>query len=202
MLEQIPDFAPTMTTPKGTELPLLNLSGKPYLQVAHRLVWFREECPTWSIQTKILEYKDEARTATETPAYGDIPKSITVTEAKRFAIIQAQIFNDQGVCIAMATKREQYAESMKDKTGFPDYLEKAETGAIGRALAIAGYGTQFATQELDEGQRLADAPVTIPKTPLDAIQAKPIAGAVAQSPTPALKRTVSENVKDVFPNAA
>jgi len=41
---------------------------------------------------------------------------------------------------------------------FADYIEKAETKAIGRALAALGFGTQFAC-DLDEGTRLADAPV-------------------------------------------
>lgn len=41
---------------------------------------------------------------------------------------------------------------------FPDYIEKAGTKALGRTLAMLGYGTQFAP-ELDEGERLADAPV-------------------------------------------
>jgi hypothetical protein len=36
-------------------------------------------------------------------------------------------------------------------------FEGAETAAIGRALAVAGYGTQFTGE--DEGEHLADAPV-------------------------------------------
>lgn len=47
------------------------------------------------------------------------------------------------------------SESTKD---WNDYIEKAETKAIGRALAMLGYGTQFAP-ELDEGERIVDAPV-------------------------------------------
>ena len=41
-------------------------------------------------------------------------------------------------------------------------FEGAETAAIGRALASAGYGTQFTGE--DEGEHLADAPVEKPKT--------------------------------------
>jgi hypothetical protein len=66
--------------------------------------------------------------------------------------MKATITNEKGMIIAQAHK----AENVK---GFPDYLEKAETGAIGRALAMCGYGTQFTGDELDEGQRLADSPV-------------------------------------------
>ena len=47
---------------------------------------------------------------------------------------------------------------MEKAASFPDYVEKAETGAIGRALAALGYGTQFAP-ELNEQHRIVDSPV-------------------------------------------
>lgn len=50
------------------------------------------------------------------------------------------------------------SESKKD---FGDFIEKAETKAVGRALAMLGYGTQFAP-ELDEGERIVDSPVAKP----------------------------------------
>lgn len=56
------------------------------------------------------------------------------------------------------------SESTKD---WGDYIEKAETKAIGRALAMLGYGTQFAP-ELDEGDRIVDAPVARKKAPAGA----------------------------------
>lgn len=117
----------TFKTKAGTELPMLDLRGKDYLQVAHRLVWFREEHPDWGIETSLIKSTD-----TET-------------------ISQASIYDDAGNLISMAHKRE-------DKQGFPDHLEKSETGAVGRALAMCGYGTQFAP-DMDEGERLADSPV-------------------------------------------
>src|SRR4028119_1084744 len=52
----------TYRTPKGTDLPILSLRGKDYLEVKFRLVWFREEHPDWSIETEILS-------ATENSAY-------------------------------------------------------------------------------------------------------------------------------------
>lgn len=48
------------------------------------------------------------------------------------------------------------SESRRD---FGDFIEKAETKAVGRALAMLGYGTQFAADELDEGERIVDSPV-------------------------------------------
>lgn len=43
---------------------------------------------------------------------------------------------------------------------FENYIEKAETKAIGRALAAVGYGTQFCDDFNDTGA-IADAPVAI-----------------------------------------
>lgn len=52
------------------------------------------------------------------------------------------------------------SESYQD---FGDYIEKAETKALGRALAALGFGTQFARDfDLDEaGRRVVDSPVDI-----------------------------------------
>jgi len=67
------------------------------------------------------------------------------------AIVKATISDASGQPLATAHKKE-------TKSGFGDYLEKAETGSIGRALAMVGYGTQFAP-EFEEGERLADSPI-------------------------------------------
>ena len=49
----------------------------------------------------------------------------------------------------------------EDAGDFGDYLEKAETKAIGRALAALGYGTQFCSDhEFGAGRgKVVDAPV-------------------------------------------
>lgn len=129
----------SIKTPAGSELTLISLKGKKYLQVAHRLIWFREEKPEWSIQTRLLEH--------------DVENGYAVVEARLgyyadglFQVIQTGLGS----------------ESRKD---FRDYLEKAETKAVGRALAMAGYGTQFALADLDEGERIVDAPVSPPQKP-------------------------------------
>lgn len=115
-------------TPKGTEVQIMDMRGKDYLEVKYRLVWFREEKPAFGIETETI-----AMTATS-------------------AVFKATIKDESGRVVAMAHKSE-------DKQGFPDFMEKAETGAIGRALALIGYGTQFCGDEFDEGERLADSPV-------------------------------------------
>ncbi len=51
------------------------------------------------------------------------------------------------------------ATGSETKKDFEDFLEKAETKAVGRALAMLGYGTQFTGEELCEGNRIVDSPI-------------------------------------------
>ena len=62
------------------------------------------------------------------------------------------------------SRRDRNCQEKETEIGFPDYIEKAETGAIGRALAMCGYGTLQAP-EFDEQDRLADAPLEKVKNP-------------------------------------
>jgi len=128
----------SVKTPKGTELPLLVLKGKDYLQVAHRLIWFNEVAERYSMETFVH------------PNSNDDKATVTAT---------ITVFDKEGNLVkrASGTKSEH-------KTHFPDFLEKAETGAIGRSLALLGYGTQFAIADLDEGDRIVDSPVINLKT--------------------------------------
>ena len=104
--------------------------GRTYLPVSARIVWFREEHPDWTIETEAVEINHE----------------------KQYAIFRARISDADGRLMATGTKKE-------DVKGFGDYIEKAETGSVGRALALCGFGTQF-SPELDEatGGRFADSP--------------------------------------------
>lgn len=118
---------------------LMNLKGKAYLEVKWRLVWFRQEHPDWSIRTQIVDLNID----------------------QKYAVFKAIISNESGVIVAEGTK-------MEDARGFADYMEKAETGSIGRALGILGYGTQFAPEfdEVDpsaQNPRIVDAPINQPK---------------------------------------
>ena len=76
--------------------------------------------------------------------------------ADKAVVMKAIIKDMQGTVIATARKKE-------TEIGFPDYIEKAETGAVGRALAMCGYGTLQAP-EFDEQERLADSPAEKAKT--------------------------------------
>lgn len=68
-----------------------------------------------------------------------------------FSLSKATVKDTKGNVIATAHKLE-------TRQGFADFVEKSETGACGRALAMCGFGTQFAL-ELDEGtKRVVDSP--------------------------------------------
>jgi len=79
---------------------------------------------------------------------------------------------------------------------FGDYIEKAATKALGRALAQLGYGTQFVGEELSEGVRIVDSPVERAAQPAYAPQrngsaptrlvAPPTPQSAPQPPAPAL----------------
>lgn len=112
---------------------LMQLKGKDYLQVMWRLVWFREEKPLWAISTQMIAHDTESK----------------------HCIFKAEILDENGLVKSSGTG----SESIRD---FGDYIEKAETKAVGRALAMLGYGTQFAP-ELDEGDRIVDSPVPDPE---------------------------------------
>jgi hypothetical protein len=107
---------------------LSNLKGKAYLEVKWRLSWFRDQYPHGVITTEMLHFDME----------------------RGLAVFKASIDDGEGG----------HAEGHGSETSrdFGDFIEKAETKAIGRALAALGFGTQFAP-ELEEGQRIVDSPV-------------------------------------------
>lgn len=115
--------------------------GSEYLEVKWRLVWFRTDHPYGQILTEVQEHdRDDGY-------------------ARVKARVQFDYTTDDG------QTRTAVAESTGTETAadFPDYLEKAETKAIGRALAALGYGTQFAEdfdmRNDDGSQHVVDAPV-------------------------------------------
>jgi hypothetical protein len=137
---------------------LMDLQGKKYLEVKWRLVWFREKFPNGSIETEMLLLDLDRETEEEVTKWVDNPekpgKKMPLKEIKKsfgFAVFRAVVKDGLGG-IGTGTKSEKAAS-------FPDYIEKAESGSIGRALAALGFGTQFTGDELAEHHRIVDAPV-------------------------------------------
>lgn len=108
----------------------LDLKGKKYLPVNARIAWFRDRNPAGGIQTSF-------------EAVGD------------YVLARAHVVTAEGIIIASGSATVRPYAQGKD----PRDIEKAETAAIGRALAVAGYGTMEAGDDLDENNHLADSPV-------------------------------------------
>lgn len=104
-----------------------------YLEVKWRLVMFREQYPHGSITTE----------------------EVCVDLERGYARYKATACDGKGgVGTGYGTETQ---------TDFSDYCERAETRALGRALAVLGFGTQFVGQDLTEGPHVADTPGRMPE---------------------------------------
>lgn len=104
-------------TKAGTEIPLSRVNGNDYLEVVWRVAWFREEFPAGQIETEAIE----------------ISADIAIFRATVRAI------DADGAIVGSAT-----GHGSETPGDFRDYVEKAETKAVGRALQNLGYGVEFA----------------------------------------------------------
>lgn len=123
---------------------LQKLNGKDYLQVMHRLIWFRSVYPNGSISTEMMTAPYETQECL-------FKATVRWTNAN----------GQQGEATGWGSETPQ---------DFKDFREKAETKALGRALAHAGFGTQFAGEIEYESvsgfTRIADSPVPAPPVKL------------------------------------
>lgn len=154
--EDVRDMAPQPRPFNPNEHLIQIRSGqltRDYLPVAWRLVWFRSMFPHGTIHTEMVHLDLERETEEETFVWNPERRRSekVIKHAKGFAIFRATVNDGQGGT-ATGTKSEKAAS-------FADYIEKAETGAIGRALAALGYGTQFTGDEWDEAHRIVDTPI-------------------------------------------
>lgn len=111
---------------------MVTLKGKQYLTVAGRLVWFN---------------------AVNADGHIGIETHFDVLDLDKKVAVCTCTLRDRrdGTILAQATK-------MEDARGFGDFAEKAQTGSLGRALALIGIGTQFVGADFDEGERIVDTP--------------------------------------------
>lgn len=109
---------------------IIDLRGKKYLQVAHRIMWYREVYPGGAISTDLITFEPQL-------------------------VMRASITDNDGHTLATGYGS---AQPKAGAVWAGREVEKAETAAIGRALALAGFGTQFANEYDDDDNHLADSP--------------------------------------------
>ena len=102
----------------------IEINGKTYQTVAYRLAEFRKQFPTasqWDIATECLHRDNET------------------------VVFKATIISPEGKAVASGHAEEKRDASFINRTSA---MENAETSAIGRALAAAGFiGSEFASAE-------------------------------------------------------
>lgn len=112
-----------------------------YLDVKYRKLWFRLKYPLGKI------------------------KKIFHTLNTEIAICEARVYlnkdDPEDQYVGSGTAQRFFKAG--DKFG-ESYMESAETAAVGRALAEAGFGSQFSDCDVTEpaDQSLADAPIDVP----------------------------------------
>jgi hypothetical protein len=106
--------------PEFVKRGLIRVSGNLYLKASHVVLWFRSEHSDWSLETEI------------------------VTATEDFALVKATVRDESGRILATGHKS-------CARAAFPaGYVEKAESGAVARALGFLGYGTEYGELESDE----------------------------------------------------
>jgi hypothetical protein len=119
----------------GKQRRLSGRGGAEYLDVKWRLVWIRDEEPDASITTEVVK----------------LDETIAVFKAT-VTILRYVIPEGEPTKILNVVSTGYGSETPGD---FGDYIEKAETKAIGRALAVAGYGAQY----MPDDAAVVDSPV-------------------------------------------
>ena len=164
-----------------------------YLDVKFRKLWFRLCHP----EGKIVK------------VYHALTEQVAICEAR----VYLSKDDPEDAYIGSGTARRLF--KMDDPFG-ESYVESAETAATGRALAEAGFGSQFADCDMTEpaDASLADAPVAIPQqtpqkpavqpaaapkaAPAAVSKAAPAPVANAVPAAPAQKPTVPSTVEDAY----
>ena len=177
-LNRVDGFDPSKFMRKLTEV---DENGQPsermYLEVAYRKLWFRLKHPEGAIRKFIREVNDQ------------------------FAIMEARVYLDrrdpEESYIANAIVKRYFHP--EDKLG-DKYLEIAETAAVGRALADAGFGIQFTDSSENPESGVVDSPIGMPSGHAANASLSPvntITGEVMhtpQTPAPAAASAVQNSV--------
>ena len=148
---------------------LISLKGRDYLNVQNRLLWF------------IRDQRDFITRGLATTSYVIRTELVEHDREVGYAHFKTYVRDVLGNEATMYG-----SEAAKD---FADYAEKASTKSLGRALLALGYGTAFAP-EMDEGERVVDAPVERRRAP-SAAPARPAVKPAVASATAASGATTT-----------
>jgi hypothetical protein len=141
---------------------LMSLKGKDYLNVQNRLLWF------------IRDQRDMIASGLATTSYVIRTELVDLDREVGWAHFRTTVRDVLGNESVMYG-----SESARD---FPDFIEKASTKSLGRALLALGYGAAFAP-EIDEGERIVDSPIERrPASQLERAATKRPASVIRESP--------------------
>lgn len=143
---------------------LMNLKGKDYLNVQHRLLWF------------MRDQRDMIASGLATTTYAIRTELVELDREVGWAHFRTTVRDVLG--------NESVMYGSESKSDFPDYIEKASTKSLGRALLALGYGAAFAP-EMDEGERIVDSPVDRRANPrADSAPVRRPAPSIRETPAP------------------
>ena len=101
-----------------------DIRGKQYAEVNQRIKAFRMLCPNGCISTEIISNQDGV------------------------VIMKASVIDEEGKLLGTGTAYEKEGSSNINKTS---YIENCETSAVGRALAMCGFGIDLSVASFEEG---------------------------------------------------
>ena len=140
-----------------------------YLDVKYRLLWFRLHCPNGKIDPELVHLDEKS------------------------AVVCCKVYADKADPADQFIGKA-YSQRFPTEERFGDrFLEIAETVAKGRALADAGYGTQFCMNGETLASIIADAPIKMP--PAVPAQSAP----VSQPPQQMQPQTPAQQPKAAAP---
>ena len=106
--------------------------GSPYLEVPYRIAWMRKCNPDWRIKKTLLKC------------------------TRAFAVVQCQIVDMSDQVLSVAHARRQWADSDIGR----QFVEYAETAAVGRALSLLGFDLPpEKSKDLNDGRVVSEAPI-------------------------------------------
>lgn len=167
MTETVTKKIPTINAVEGfdpaeftRQLPNEDGSTSLYLDVKYRLLWFRLHRP----QGKI------------------VPDIVHVDE--KSAVVSCKLYEDKADAADQFLAQASAQRFCSEEKYGDRYLEIAETAAIGRVLAAAGYGTQFCGNTDMLSGIIADAPIEMMDAEED-VPASQISSSTMPQPAPA-----------------